>query len=265
MSAWVNNLIKEIKAIFEQRHILKDMVVKEQKAKYTGSILGLAWAIIIPILIMAVISFVFGIVLKMEIERFPLFVLSAILPWMFFAAALSNATNSILNQKHLLRQFTFNIEILPLSSILADLLNFLLGWIVIIPIFLFFKLKVVYLLPSLCIIVFLHLLFTIGLGIALSILNVFFRDIGQLLGIALMFWFWITPIFYSVDIIPLSYRWIYNFNPITPYIVSYRDILFEANLPHFYTLLKGFLWAIFSLTFGFIITITLKTRLLKRI
>jgi len=141
MSAWVNSIIKDLKAIYLQRHILKDMVVKELKAKYSGSVLGLAWAIIIPLLIMGVISFVFGSVLKIETQNFPLFVLSGILPWMFFAAALSNATNSILNQKHLLRQFTFNIEILPLSSILADLLNFLLGWIVIIPIFLFLGLR----------------------------------------------------------------------------------------------------------------------------
>ena len=261
----MKRIIEEIKNIFLQRYILKDMAIKEFKAKYSGSILGFAWAIIIPLLIMAVISFVFGVVLGVGTERFPLFVLSGILPWMFFAASLQDATFSILNQRHLLRKFTFSAEILPLSSILADLLNFLLGWIVIVPVFLFFKPRAICLLPLLGAVLFLHLLFTFGVGMAFSILNISFRDLGQLMGVILMFWFWVTPIFYSVEMVPPAYRWVCDLNPLTPYIVSYRDILFAARSPGLYTLLKGALWSFFSLLIGLSIFIRLKPGLAKRI
>jgi ABC-2 type transport system permease protein len=259
-------MLKErIKNIYLSRHVLWGMVVKQLKAKYSGSILGISWAILNPILIMVAISFVFGVVFKAEIKNFGLFLLSGILPWMFFSVSLSEATFSILNQIQLLRQFNIPKEFLPLSSILANFLNFLLGLAFIFPIFLIFKPKVIFLLPLLAIVLILHLFFTMGLGLLLSVLNVFFRDIGHLLSILLMFWFWITPIFYSIEMVPLSYRWIVNLNPMMPYMVSYQDVLFFGNISRFYIFLGAFFWAFFSITLGLSIFFKFEPNLFKRI
>jgi ABC-2 type transport system permease protein len=259
-------MLKErIKKIYTFRHTLWEMALKQLKAKYSGSILGISWAIINPLLIMSAITFVFTVIFKTEIKNFSLFVLSGIFPWMFFSSALSDAIFSILNQQNILHQFNLPREIIPLSSILSNFLNFLVGWLIIYPLFFFFNPKIISLLPLLIIVLLLNLFFVCGLGLALSVLNVFFRDIGQLLGVLLMFWFWVTPIFYSVDMIPAKFRWVCSFNPMTPYVVYYREVIFIGNTPNFSTFISSFLWAIFSLTLGLLVFAHLEFKILKQI
>ena len=259
-------MLKErIKKIYIFRYALWDMAIKQLKTKYSSSILGIFWAIINPLLIMSAITFVFTIVFKTGISNFPLFALAGIFPWMFFSNALSEATHSILNQQNILRQFNLPREILPLSSILSNFLNFLIGWLIIYPLFLFFNPKIISLLPLLIIVLLLNLFFVSGLGFVVSVLNVFFRDIGQLLGVLLMFWFWITPVFYSVDMVPIRFRWICNLNPMTPYVVYYRDIVFNGIVPHPLIFIISFLWAGFSLISGFWFFSRLESKILKGI
>lgn len=214
---------------------------------------------------MLAITFVFTVIFKTEIKNFALFVLSGIFPWMFFSSALSDATFSILNQQNILHQFNLPREILPLSSILSNFLNFLIGWLIIYPLFFLFNPKIILLLPLLIIVLLLNLFFVCGLGLALSVLNVFFRDIGQLLGVLLMFWFWVTPIFYSLDMIPAKFRWVCSFNPMTPYVVYYREVIFIGNTPNCSTFISSFLWAIFSLTLGLLVFARLEFKILKQI
>ena len=214
---------------------------------------------------MLAITFVFTAVFKTEIRNFAFFVLSGIFPWMFFSNALSEATFSILSQQSMLRQFNFPKEILPLSSVLSNFLNFLIGWLIIYPLFLFFNPKIfsVSLFLPICILI--NLFFVSGLGLLFSALNVFFRDIGQLLGVLLMLWFWITPIFYSVDMVPERFRWVCNLNPMTYFIVCYREVIFKANIPSLSAFIGIFLWAFISLTLGWCLFLRLEPKLLKQI
>lgn len=213
------------------KHILWNMALKELKAKYTGSILGVWWAIVTPVLIMAGITFVFTKVIKIDIANFPLFCLAGILPWFFFSVSLSESTSSLLRNSQLLKQFAFPPEFIPIASVSANFINFIFGLICITPVFVIFKIKIAPSLLFLFIPLILHLLLTLGLALFLSCINVFFRDVTHLLGVVLMFWFWITPVFYSVDMVPESYRWVCNLNPMTIVIAMYRDILFEARIP----------------------------------
>lgn len=214
---------------------------------------------------MLAITFVFTSIFKTEMKNFALFVLSGIFPWMFFSNTLSDATFSILNQQSILHQFNLPREILPLSSILSNFLNFLIGWLIIYPLFFFFNPKIILLLPLLILVLLLNLFFVCGLGLGLSVLNVFFRDIGQLLGVLLMFWFWVTPIFYSVDMVPVRFRWFCNFNPMTPYIVYYREVIFGGYVPRTPIFIGIFLWAVISLILGILVFSRLEYKILKRI
>lgn len=241
------------------------MAAKQLKAKYTGSILGISWAIINPLLIMLAITFVFAIVFETQIKNFPLFVLSGIFPWMFFSNALSDATNSILGQQSILRQFSLPREILPLSSVLSNFLNFLIGWIVIYPIFLFNNPKIIYTTAPLVIIILLHLFFIVGLSLILSVTNVFFRDIGQLLGVLLMFWFWVTPIFYSLDMVPAKFLWVCSINPMTYYMISYQEAIFNVKMPSSLIFGRLFIFSFISLVIGLWIFSRLESKLLKKI
>lgn len=224
-------MLKRIRRLLSQRQILKNIVLKEIKAKYAGSFLGIFWALITPLLITIVVNFIFTEVMRMNIEHFPLFVLSAILPWMCFSASLFDATNSIVKNAHLLNQFVISREILPIAAVLANFVNFSFGLVVILPIFMVFKIQIMPVLLLLPFVIFLHLIFTVGIGLFLSCVNVFFRDVSNLLEVSLMFWIWMTPIFYSIDMVPLNFRWIFALNPMTSYIAMYRNILFEAKIP----------------------------------
>jgi ABC-2 type transport system permease protein len=259
-------MLKErIKKIYLYRHTLWDMAISQLKTKYAGSILGISWAIINPLLIMSAITFVFTIIFKTEIKNFAFFVLSGIFPWMFFSNALSEAATSILTQQNILRQFNLPREFLPLSSLLSSLLNFLIGWLIIYPLFLFFNPKIILLLPLLIIALLLNFFFVCGLGLILSILNVFFRDIGQLLGVLLMFWFWITPVFYSIDMIPVRFLWICKLNPMAYYIILYQDILFKTEAPSISTFLITLLISLMSFVLGYLFFLKKESILLKRI
>jgi len=256
---------QKINNLYPYRYTLWNFAIKQLKVKYSNSILGIAWAIANPLLIMLAITFVFTTIFKVEIKNFSLFALSGIFPWMFFSNALSEVTTSIVNQQNILHQFNLPKEILPLSSVLSNFMNFMLGWLVIYPLFIFFNYKIILLLPLLIIILLLNLFFIFGLGLILSVLNVFFRDVGQLLGVLLMFWFWITPVFYSMDMIPAGFRWICNFNPMAPYIIYYREIIFYNNVPTPLIFIEVFLWAIFSLILGGLFFSYFESKILKRI
>lgn len=241
------------------------MALGQLKAKYAASILGISWAIINPLLIMFVISFIFTQILKTEIKNYPIFILAGILPWMFFSNTLTEASTSIISQKNILRQFSLPREILPLSSMLSNFLNFLIGWLIIFPLFVFFNPKILMFLPFLIVVLLLHFVFVCGLGLLFSVLNVFFRDVNHLLGALLMFWFWITPVFYSLDMIPGQFHWIFNINPMTSYIIFYRDVVFEGFIPAPSIWISIILWAIFSCILGFWIFSQFESKILKQI
>ncbi|MBU1727297.1 MAG: ABC transporter permease [Candidatus Omnitrophica bacterium] len=254
-----------LRKIYLYRNALWHMALKNLKSKYSSSVLGLYWAIINPLLIMLAVSFVFSIIFKTEINKFPFFVLSGIFPWLFFSTAISESTASILNQQGILRQFNLPKEIIPLSTVLSNFLNFLIGWIVIYPLFVFLNPGIISMFPWLIIILILNLIFICGLSLILSILNVLFRDIGQLLGFVLMLWVWVTPIFYSVDMVPQEFKWVCGINPLTPFIVYYREIIFFGKAPSLFLVFSVSILSISSLLAGLMVFSRLESNLLKRI
>ena len=256
---------ERVKKIYIYRQTLWNMAIKQLKAKYSGSLLGISWAIINPLLIMLAITFVFTTIFKTQIKNFPIFVLSGIFPWMFFSSAVSEAACSILSQKNILHQFNLPAEIIPLSTVLSNFMNFLIGWCVMYPVFLFFNPAIISKLPLLIIVLFLNLLFISGLGLILSALNVFFRDIEHLLGVLLMFWFWITPIFYSPDMIPENFRWICGINSMASYVTYYRDVVFNGDIPNLSSLIGVALWAVASMLLGIMVFSRLEAKLLKQV
>lgn len=236
---------------------------KQLKAKYANSLLGFSWAFVNPLLLTAGIAFVFNGIFKIDIPDFPFFALAGILPWAFFSAILSESAQAILGQRNILHQFHLPREIIPLSCILSNFLNFCIGLAVIYPLFLFLNPKVFSLFPLLALCVFLNLLFVAGAGMAVSVLNVFFRDLAQLLNIALMFGFWVTPVFYSPEMIPLRLRWVVDLNPMTPFVVFFRDVVFFGKVPGLPVFAAAFFWASASLALGWVVFRKTEGKILK--
>lgn len=261
----MKNLIAKLKRLYPYRQVIKDLTLKNFKAKYSGTTLGIFLAVIIPLALAAGLNFIFSVVFKMNIPDFYLFALSAIMPWMFFSTALSESTDSIVNNVPLLKQVALPVEILPISVILANFINFLVGFVVVLPLFFLPQLKVLKVLPFLIFPLTFQLIFLIGLGLLFSSLNIFFRDLHHLIPISLMFWFWITPIFYSLKMVPKPFHWICLFNPLTHYITLYRQILFEGRIPSLFGFALAFLLAVVTFIIGYFIFTKKEFLVLKRI
>ena len=255
----------KINKLYSYRRTLWSMSVKQFKAKYAGSVLGIFWVIINPLLMMLAITFVFTAVFKTEINNFALFVLSGILPWMFFSGALSEATPSLSTQKSVLHQFSLPKEIIPLSITLSYLMNFLMSWIIIYPVFLFQKPGIITMVVLMPVIFILTYIFTSGISLLFSVVNVIFRDLEHLIGTLLMFWFWVTPIFYPVEMVPVNFRWVFNFNPLSAFVLFYRDIIFYCRMPEPAIFLGVIIWAFLSLCVGILVSTWFESSALKRI
>lgn len=251
--------------VIEQRHIVRSMVIKNLKDKYVGSFLGIFWAVINPILIMVVITFVFTKIVNSGIKNFPLFVLSGLLPWFFFINSISESVDSIKQNADILKQFIIPREIIPISVVIANFVNFLLGFVVILPIFILFNREISRYLCFLPLIAILHFSFTLGLSMLFSIVNIYIKDLSQLLNVGIMFWFWVTPVFYSLEMVPDNYRWIILINPATCFIVIYRKIIYYGVFCTAYMWLSAFVLALISIVIGYSLFIKKESEILKRI
>lgn len=259
------NLIDRFKKIIAQGQIVKSMVVKNLKDKYVGSTLGILWAIINPVLIMFAVTFVFTQIMKTEIKHFPLFILSALLPWFFFINSICESATSMKQNVNMLSQFIIPREIIPLSIALANFVNFLFGFIVMLPVFIIFNPEIIKYLFLLPLIMFLHFSFTLGVSILFSIINVYFKDLPHLLNIGVMFLFWMTPIFYPLEIVPQSYRWIIIANPAAYYVLIYRALLYYASGGEIYMWLLSAGFAFISIITGYILFVKKEAGILKYI
>lgn len=239
--------------IFPHREILKNLVLRNLRVRYKGSILGFFWVLLNPLLTMLVLYVVFSQIMRIQIPQYPLFLLSALLPWTFFSSSLSDASHSIIDNANLVKKVYFPREILPVSYVLSNFINLLfslLALLFILTVFRIQALRFIYFLPLILII---HLIFTIGLALFLACANVYFRDVGYILGIILMFWFYLTPVFYSIDMIPQNLCSIYLLNPMVSIITMYRNVLFDGRPPSTINISIALSVIIITLLFGYLV------------
>ncbi|MFH1245423.1 MAG: ABC transporter permease [Candidatus Omnitrophota bacterium] len=258
-------LKNRLKKIYRYRRTLWDMAVLQLKAKYAGSRLGIWWAVVTPLILAACVNFIFSAAFKIDIPNYTFFVLSAMVPWIFFVSALDESLNSFITGGAVLKQTVFPRELVPISCILSNLLNFLIGLLFLLPLFVMLNFGVIKQLGGLILIITLHFFFVLGLGLLFASMNVFFRDLKHFLSIGFMAWFWITPVFYSLDMLSFPFRWIALLNPLTYYITAYRQILFAAKPLSWLTIGVSFFLAFGSFVFGYLFFLKKEAMLLKKI
>ena len=251
--------------IYSTRRILREMALRQFKEKYAGSKLGLWWAVITPLLFAVSINFVFVAVFKIQITNYTFFVLAGMIPWFFFSNSLTEAASSFLVNSQILRQAIFPREFIPTATILANLLNFIIGLIFLLPLFIFINIKVITMLPLLAVVVILHSIFIIGFALLFSVLNVFMRDFPHILSTLFMVWFWITPVFYSIDMVPESFRQVCLSNPMTNFVMIYQMLLFQVKFPPIADIFKLMIISLVSFLIGYIIFVVNESKLLKKI
>jgi ABC-type polysaccharide/polyol phosphate export permease len=222
---------RNLARLVRYRGLIQSLVARELKARYRGSVLGFFWSFINPLILLTIYSVVFATFLPNRsalIEPYGLFLFCGILPWTWFSASLNEASISLVAGANLIRKVMFPAEVLPLVSVLSNMVHFLLGLPILAGFLLYFEhmpdLADLFWFP---VVVAIQLVFTAGLALLLAALTTFFRDIRDLLSHILTFWFFATPIIYpwfEPELKP--YQMWFKLNPFTHLAVSYQELLF---------------------------------------
>ena len=238
------------------------MVIRELKARYKNSVLGFFWSLLNPLGMMLVFMVVFGIFMpNNSLERYPIFLLCGLLPWNCFNASLMSSIGSIIGNANLVQKAYFPREVLPIAAVLAQLVNFLLALIVLFALLIIFSTPFSLWLLLLPFVIFMQTCFALGLSMILATLNVFYRDTMMILDVTLLAWFFLTPIFYPLDLLPVSaelwgmnldvHRLMYILNPMASIINTYRDLLYWGYRTDLDFLMRTFITSMAVLVLGY--------------
>jgi len=211
---------------------------------------------------MLVFTLVFTVLTPNATDRYPIFLLCGLLPWNWFGGALMGAVYSVVNNAPLVKKVYFPREVLPISVVLANLVHFLIALVVLFVMMAVFQTGLTRWVLLLPVLIAIQLVFTLGLAFFLSAINVYYRDTAMVMDVVMLAWFFLTPIFYSMDIVPQSkeimgyvvpvQRLAYILNPMASLIASYRVILYNGAPPDMAFLLRTAVTAIVSLVCGYL-------------
>ena len=230
-------MFSNLGSLLRYRGLIQSLVARELKARYRGSVLGFVWSFVNPLLLLSVYSFVFTTIMPNPDPRtkpFAVFLFCGLLAWTWFAASLTEAASSLISGGNLIKKVLFPAEVLPIVSVLANMVHFVLG-LVILAVFMvgFRHYPNPASLPWFPVVVIVQLVFTLGLALGLSALTVHFRDIRDLLSNVLTLWFFATPIIYPYFLPSVSrFLWLFRLNPFYHLAVSYQEILFFDRFGH---------------------------------
>lgn len=252
--------IKNIMSNFKKyQFLMGQLILRDFKVKYKRSVLGVVWSLLYPILMMAVMAAVFSNMFKFQVDgvSYLVYLLTGIIVFNYFSEATSSAMTSVVNNFTLINKVYIPKYIFPLAKCLFVGINFLLTlipWILIIILTQFglgnypASINIYYLiLPFIFLCIF---IFTIGVGLFLSCVSVFLRDVFYIYGIVLTIWQYFTPIFYSIEIIPVKLQVLYQFNPLYQYLTAIRSIVLYGNCPGTANLILCIVYALIAILIG---------------
>lgn len=215
----MSEIISQIKALIRYRHLIFDLAIKDIKVRYRSPTLGLLWAVLIPLIMVFIFKFVFSTIMKAQVEKYPFFIylMTAIFPWAYFSASISAATESIFSNRELIKKTYFPRQIIPISVVLANLINFIPALIVMFLILVFSRMQFTIFIFLVPIIILVQTILTIGLALIFSSLQVILRDIKYIVELLLMVWLYLSPAFYSLTMVAGFSKVFFKFYILNPF------------------------------------------------
>ena len=245
--------MKIIKELYDYREMISNLVKKDLKVRYKGSVLGFLWTFLNPLLQLVVYTIVFSTIMRVDIDKYYIYLFVGLIPWIFFASSIQVGAVSIMMNKDLIKKIYFPRIILPIVTTNSAFMNMFYSMIVVLLTILVSGIgfsKYMLLLPVVMVV---QYILVLGMTFIFSALNVFFRDLEYILNIVLMAWFYMTPIVYSIDMVPTEYRGIFLINPMSSIIMFYREILYYKKAPDFSFFGNIVLYSIIMIFIGYFV------------
>jgi ABC-type polysaccharide/polyol phosphate export permease len=231
--------VTTLSELVASRELLVNLTLRELRGKYKRSVLGWTWSLLNPLATMAIFTVVFAYFLKVDVppgnpsglDVFALFLVCGLLPWNFLSNGMSGSMGSLLGNSNLIKKVYFPREILVIANVASWVVAFLIEMAVLaVALIVFGNFVLPWLVPVLALVV-VQTAFVVGLGLMLSVLNVYFRDVQHFMGILLQLWFYATPIVYPITVVPENIRFVYGLNPMVRFVEAYRDCLYDLRMP----------------------------------
>ncbi|HTP08039.1 MAG TPA: ABC transporter permease [Anaerolineae bacterium] len=262
--------------LWQYRELLYNLTVRDLKVRYKNSVLGIAWSLLNPILMMLVFTLVYTVMLGQSNRRdYAAFILCGLLPWNFFSGSVMGGVGSVVNNGYLIKKVYFPRAVLPLSIMLSNLVNFLIALPVYFVLAWLLGVRFTPYVLFLPIVVLVEMIFILGVSLFLSALNVFYRDVQQIMEVLILAWFFVTPVIWDVSLLPTSrmvlglevpvQRLTYILNPMASIIAAYRDILYYGHSIGWDFFLRTTITVVIVLLLGFFVFNRLKGRFAEEV
>ena len=252
--------MKLIKDLYNYRELLKTNITKDIGGKYKHSFLGILWSFVNPLLQIIVYAFVFQIILKSDIPNYAVYLCCGLIPWQYYSSVVLRGAAIMIDNGNIIKKVYFPREILPISLVTSEGVNFLISTLIILGFVIFGGIGlspyILWYIP----IVAIQYLVSIGVAFIVSSLTVYFRDLLHILGILMQLLFYATPIVYAINAVPSQLQWIVRINPMSYLIDGYRNIFYNKTAPDFQGLLIALAMGIALTIIGFLIFKKLEKR-----
>jgi len=222
-----------LRELWEYRELLSFLTWRDVKVRYRQTFLGALWAVLQPLLTMIVFTLVFGRLAGMPSDGipYPLFSYAALLPWTFFANAVTSSSTSVVGSAHLITKVYFPRLIIPGAAVLAGLVDFGIAFVLLLGLMLWYGTPLAATILLVPVLVFLTALLALGVGDWTAAMHVKYRDFRYAVPFAIQLWMFATPVIYPSRLVPESWRWLLDLNPLTGIVEGFRGILFSGCIP----------------------------------
>ena len=220
-----------MRSLFDYRDLILYLVARDLKVRYRRSTIGLLWTMLQPLLMMLVLNTVFSSIFRFNINNYAVYALAGILFWNFFQQSIVSSMNSLKGNAHILQKLPVPMAVFPVATVISGAVNLALALVPLLAILVVTGHPLEYSLLFLPVSILLAALFTLGAGLLLSPLAVFFSDVVELVTVLLTLTMYLTPIFYPMSIVPEQFRWAVRFNPVRSILEVFRDPIYFGKIP----------------------------------
>jgi len=237
--------------LYRYRELIWALALKELRVRYKRSVLGFLWALLNPLLMMIILTLVFGTLMRFSIDHYAIFLLSMLLPWTFFSQSLAYGVESVVGNAQLLKKVRVATLVFPVAAVLANVINFLLSLLPLALLIVLLRFPLYWTWVYLPVPMLGLFLFTLGTCFLFATVNVFFRDVSHIVQIILSAWFYVSPIIYSLDFIPQKYRFFFRLNPMLYVLNGFRLSIYYGLLPSVQSVAMSLACGMGALVIGF--------------